>query len=219
MKSKGRRGGFQATKWIDGVVGICHVYIQERCTVREMSHLILSNTMTTTTMTWKAGRLVCRAPRLLRFGGCRCSAEGPWKASPRRSWPRPSSCRCPPRMLGLKVFNVTRFWNSSEVDIGHLEFDERELIIYIILYSKKNVEDFKFGIRRKPCRSKKEADFEWKWMSHYIGTREICWSCPGWKRVLGHVVCHSQLAPQQLQRSLGEGRISTVSIFEFMSRV
>jgi len=49
------------------------------------------------------------------------------------------------------------------VDIGHLEFDEREWIIYIILsilYSKKNVEDFKFGIRRKPCRSKKEADFE-----------------------------------------------------------
>ena len=36
-------------------------------------------------------------------------------------------------------------WNDWT--IGHLEFDERELIIYIILYSKKNVEDFKFGIR------------------------------------------------------------------------
>ena len=174
-----------------------------------MSHLILSNTMTTTTMTWKAGRLVCRASRLLRFGGCRCPVEGPGRH------PVADLGRGRPVAVahhGCSVWRSSNVFRQHQVfeipvkrfDNGHLEFDGKERIID----HKKHVEDFKFGIWWKPCRSKKDADIEWKWMSHYIGTREICWSCPGWKRVLGHVVCHSQLAPQQLQRSLDEGRIS-----------
>ena len=174
-----------------------------------MSHLILSNTMTTTTMTWKAGRVVCRAPRLLRFGGRRCTAEGLGRhpvADLGRGGPVAVAHHGCSVWRSSNVFRQHQgFWNSSET-IWHWTFGVwREGMDY-----RKNVsiEDFKFGIWWKPCRSKKDADIEWKWMSHYIGTREICWSCSGWKRVLRHVVCHSQLAPQQLQRSLDEGRIS-----------
>ena len=164
--------------------------------------------LSTTTVTWKAGRVVCRAPRLLRFGGCRCPAEGLGRH------PVADLGRGRPVAVahhGCSVWRSSNVFRQHQVfeipvkrlDDGHLEFDEKERI----LDHKKNVEDFKFGIWWKPCRSKEDADIERKWMSHYRGTREICWSCPGWKRVLGHVVCHSQLAPQQLQRSLDEGRI------------
>ena len=164
--------------------------------------------MTTTTMPWKAGRLVCRATHLLRFGGCRCPAEGPGRH------PLADLGRGRPVVVahhGCSVWRSSNVFRQHQVfeipvkrlDDGQLEFDEKERI----LDHEKNVEDFQFGIWWKPCRSKEDADIERKWMSHYRGTREICWSCPGWKRVLGHVVCHSQLAPQQLQRSLDEGRI------------
>ena len=136
--------------------------------------------MTTTTMPWKAGRLVCRAPRLLRFGGCWCPAEGPGRH------PLADLGRGRPVAVahhGCSVWSLCNFTRSSDVlrqhqvfeipvkrfDIGHLEFDGKEMIID----HKKHVEDFKFGIWWKPCRSKEDADIEWKWMRHYIGTRNL----------------------------------------------
>ena len=150
----------------------------------------LVTTRTTTTTTWKAGRLVCRAPRLLRFGGCRCTAEGPGRH------PLADLGRDGPVAVahhGCSVWRSSNVFRQHQVfeipvkrfDIGHLQFDERERIV-----------DYKSST----CR--------------IIDAGEICWSCPGWKRVLGHVVCNSQLAPEQLQRSLGEGGISIN--FEFI---
>ena len=96
-------------------------------------------TTTTTTMTWKAGRLVCRASGLLRFGGCRCPVEGPAEAV---QLPLPTTDT---RFEGLQTsLGITSVFEIpvKRFDIGHLEFDGKERIID----HKKNVEDFKFGI-------------------------------------------------------------------------
>ena len=88
-------------------------------------------TMTTTTMTWKAGRLVCRAPHLLRFGGCRCPAEGPGRH------PVADLGRGRPVAVahhGCSVWRSSNVFRQHQVfkipvkqfDIWHLEFDERE---------------------------------------------------------------------------------------------
>ena len=171
--------------------------------------------MTTTTMPWKAGRLVCRAPRLLRFGGCWCPAEGPGRH------PLADLGRGRPVAVahhGCSVWSLCNFTRSSDVLRQHQVFWNSSETIWHWTFGvwregmdcRKTVyiEDFKFGIWWNPAGPRKMQILnENGWVITLVQEKSVEPAQDESAQVLGHVVCHSQLAPQQLQRSLDEGRI------------